>query len=159
MADYKHKLTQLQIARIIAKRVHGGRLDKSGNPEIFHPQAVAEMCETTKEKCAAWLHDVIEDSCLTLDDLKEWGVDEEILAAVGCITRDEEEDVYQYLVRVASNDIAAEVKLHDMQHNSSPERLDPNFFTHGKRLQIIDKYATRTRLLKKMIDPKGQTLT
>jgi len=157
MSDFKQKLTQLQIAYAIAKRVHGGRIDKSGYPEFDHPLAVEKLCETEKQRCIALLHDVVEETAewtgkpITLDDLRAWGVDEGIVVAVDCLTRRKGEKIGTYLDRVASDLDAAEVKDFDMFDNMSQRRNEK--LPQKKRMSNVRKYAKRRVMLANRILP------
>ena len=101
----------------IATKAHEGQKDKSGNDYILHPVTVSGYCVTEEGKIAALLHDTVEDTDVTLDDLRKEGFDERIVNAVDCLSKRPGEDVGDYLERVASSDIAAEVKFADMRHN------------------------------------------
>ena len=72
----------LEKAKEIAEKAHAGQRDKGGNPYILHPIRVMERCETELEKITAVLHDVVEDSEYTLEDLRKKGFPEEILEAL-----------------------------------------------------------------------------
>jgi len=148
----RRKLSQLRIATDIAVIAHGEHKDKRGEPEVDHPFAVSSMCDAEEEKVVALLHDVVEDTWVTLDDLRNAGVREDLVLAVDCITRREGESTDSYLDRVASNKVATKVKMQDMFHNSSPARLDPNYFSPERRQRIIAKYQTRTMLLADKVD-------
>jgi (p)ppGpp synthase/HD superfamily hydrolase len=127
---------QLYLCAKIAMDAHEGKTDKRGKDEFWHSHAVASMCETLEEQCVALLHDVVENTSVSLEDLRAWGVDEGIVEAVDCITKRKGESLKKYLVRVASNPVSAEVKQHDMEHNSSPERTDEAFAATEKKRKI-----------------------
>jgi len=150
------KLSQLQLAHDIAERAHAGQIDKSGRPVLEHPEAVAELCTTETEKSVALLHDVVEDTDWTLDDLRMWGVDEEIVAAVDCLTRRKGEKIGKYLDRVASNLTAAEVKDFDMFDNMNYRRN--NKFSEQKCRATIKKYERRRIMLADRILPPHENL-
>lgn len=148
----RRMMNQLRLAIDIATAAHSEHKDKRGKPEVEHPLAVAAMCETEEEKVAAVLHDVVEDTKITLDDLRRAGIREDIVVAVDCLTHREGESTNDYLDRVASNKIARGVKDKDMTHNSSPERLDPKFFTEEQRTKTITKYETRRMILREKVE-------
>lgn len=107
----------------IAAKAHKGQKDKAGKAYIFHPLHVAAHTKGRKAKTVALLHDVVEDSDITLDDLKKAGFNDEIVEAVAAITKIKGEAYGLYLKRVKSNKIARAVKLADLAHNSDLNRL------------------------------------
>lgn len=111
------------LAQVIATGVHYGQVDKGGHPYIEHPKAVASFVKTEDEKTVAWLHDVVEDTYITLSDLKSVGFPIYIVNAVDAITRRKGEDRQVYLDRVANDPIAIQVKLADLKHNSDLTRI------------------------------------
>ena len=115
----------IERARKIAEKAHQGQADKGGQPYILHPLRVAEKCEQTEEKIAALLHDVLEDSEYTLEDLKKEGFSDEILKALVCLTHREGEGYMEYIERVCENPLAARVKYADLQDNMDISRI-PN---------------------------------
>lgn len=108
----------------IALRAHEGQKDKGGNPYILHPLFVASMMQTEEEIIVALLHDVIEDSFYTINDLRREGFPEKVLDAIQTITREDGEDYFAYIDRVKRNSIASTVKLADLWHNSCAVRLN-----------------------------------
>lgn len=107
----------------LARRAHEGQLDKSGRPYISHPLRVMGSLRDEHERMAAVLHDVVEDTPVTLADLEAAGCPEEVLAAVAAISKRPGEDQTTYLARVAANPIALAVKRADIADNMSPDRL------------------------------------
>ena len=111
-------------AMLFAYRVHEGQLDKGGLPYIFHPLAVAEMMgDDEVAVVVALLHDVIEDTSTTADDLLCAGFDEQIVKSIVTISRLPGETYKTYLARVKQDEIARKVKLGDLKHNSDFGRL------------------------------------
>ena len=117
------KQSQSEKAYEIAKKAHLGQVDKAGEDYIKHPEKVASFVKTDEEKAVAYLHDVIEDTELTLEDLYEYGFSKEILEAVDIITKKRGEDYQSYLNSVKKNKLARAVKLADLRHNSDLTRL------------------------------------
>ena len=107
----------------IAVEAHEGQIDKGGNPYINHPLAVAKLVKTEIEKTVALLHDVVEDTSITLQDLKKSGFSRAVIDAVDCITKRESESLSSYLARVKSNSVATIVKIADLTHNSDISRI------------------------------------
>ena len=115
--------SQSQKAYEIAKRAHLGQVDKAGEDYIKHPEKVASFVKTDEEKAVAYLHDVIEDTELILEDLYEYGFSKEVIEAVDIITKKRGEDYQSYLNSVKKNKLARAVKLADLRHNSDLTRL------------------------------------
>lgn len=112
-----------QQALAIAKDAHKGQVDKAGVAYIQHPLFVASLVEGELAKTIALLHDVVEDSAWTLEDLRKDGLPEEVVQAVGILTKNRDESYEEYLLRVKQNPLARQVKLADLHHNSDLSRL------------------------------------
>ncbi|MDR3071912.1 MAG: HD domain-containing protein [Clostridiales Family XIII bacterium] len=138
----------IELAMQIATKAHEGQFDKGGKPYINHPIAVFEMVEGEDAKMVALLHDVIEDSETTLDDLRAAGFSENIVSAVDCLTKRDEEVYENYLVRVRKNHIARDVKRADLIHNMDTSRLTEVTEDDLKRFQ---KYSNAVSVLMKSI--------
>ena len=115
--------SQEELARAIAVEAHRGQLDKGGKPYIEHPAYVASHVAGDVCKAAAWLHDVVEDTETTIQDLSALGISKEVLDAVRDLTHGEGEPYSDYLQRVKANPVARQVKLADLAHNSDLTRL------------------------------------
>lgn len=113
----------LNKAMVVAAIVHDGQRDKGGEHYLLHPLHVMAKLRTLSEKIVALLHDAVEDSDLTVDDLRGLGFDDEICEAVEAITKKEGEDYGSYVGRVKANAIARSVKLADLEHNMDLLRL------------------------------------
>lgn len=111
----------LELAIRIAADAHAGQLDKAGKPYILHPLAVmlAVAPHGLNAQAVAVLHDVVEDTSVTLDALREAGIPGLVVAAVDAITKREGEKYETYLSRVRANDLAFAVKIEDIRHNMS----------------------------------------
>ena len=100
----------------IAYAAHHGQEDYNGIPYIFHPLHLAEQMEDEISCCAALLHDVAEDTALTLEDLaKEFP--EEIMAVLRLLTHEEGVPYMEYVAAIKPNPVAKAVKLADLKHN------------------------------------------
>ena len=115
--------TLINKAIDIAYSAHHGQKDKSGRPYFLHPVIVASQMESEPEVCAALLHDVVEDTDVTLQEL-EAVFPEEITQAVKVLTHREGVDYLDYIREIKSNPIARKVKLADLEHNTDITRLD-----------------------------------
>lgn len=142
----------LEKALEIANKAHAGQKDKGGQPYIHHPLAVANMVQKPVEKIVALLHDVIEDSDVTIDDLRAAGFGDEVINAVFAITKIKGESYEDYLERVAGNSIATAVKIADMTHNSDISRI-PN--PSPKDFERVNRYHVSIQELTKRRDGKS----
>lgn len=115
-------MTDLELAAEIAERAHAGQKDRVGVPYINHPRAVAEKVRGDTAKTVAMLHDVVEDTPITLESLRVLFGDE-ISDAVGLLTHEEGTLYMDYVAAIRGNDLAVEVKLADLAHNSDLSRL------------------------------------
>ena len=135
----------IDIALAIAKKAHAGQVDKAGVDYIQHPLYVASQVKTEQEKAVALLHDVIEDSDVTADDLLASGLSNEVVTAVQILTKKKKGQSYQeYLEKVKSNNLARVVKLADLKHNSDLSRLKSVANTDYER---VKKYKNAIRYL------------
>lgn len=129
-----------QRAYALAKKAHLGQKDKGGNDYIEHPKAVASMMDTDIEKAVAYLHDVVEDTKISFDDLKEYGFPNQIIEAVKALTKQKNESYDVYIDRVIKNSIAKKVKLADMKHNSDITRIkSPSQKDYDRCQKYLDK--------------------
>lgn len=101
---------------------HHEQYDKIGVPYILHPVFVADQMDTEDETIVALLHDVVEDTPITLDDLRDKGYSDEIVVAIDALTRRTDETYSAYIERLSNNKLARRVKIADLQHNLDPER-------------------------------------
>ena len=115
------KLTRL--ASKIAYKAHEGQTDKAGVPYIFHPIHIAEQMDSEESCVVALLHDVIEDSDITLEILSKY-FNDDIIAALRVLTKKENDDYVMYIKRVKTNKLATKVKIKDLEHNRDLTRLD-----------------------------------
>lgn len=111
---------------------------------MFHPFHLAEQMKDEDTTIVALLHDVIEDTDYTFDDLKTFGFDDVIIDALKLMTHDESVPYMEYVMAIKTNPIARAVKLADLQHNSDLSRLD---VIDEKALKRKDKYMEAIKLL------------
>lgn len=129
-----------QRAYALAKKAHLGQKDKGGNDYIEHPKAVASMMDTDIEKAVAYLHDVVEDTKISFDDLKKYGFPNQIIEALKALTKQKNESYDVYIDRVIRNPIAKKVKLADMKHNSDITRIkSPSQKDYDRCQKYLDK--------------------
>lgn len=132
-------MKQLEKALLIAIDAHRNQTDKSGEPYILHPFRVMLNVDSLGAKIVALLHDVVEDTDITLIKLEIEGFDEEIIDAIRAITKKQNEPNIDYLNRIMLNKLARVVKIRDIKDNLSPERM----------MNLDEK--TQERLLKKYL--------
>lgn len=125
----------------IAQNAHEGQLDKGGRPYINHPITVAQKVQTPQEKIVALLHDVVEDTDVTLEDLRKV-FSEEIVTAVDLVTKKKGSDfsLDEYFAAIKSNSLARKVKLADLEHNMDMSRLPNPTEKDFRRLEKYKKY-------------------
>ena len=103
---------------------HREQTDKSGMPYVFHPFHLAEQMETEETTIVALLHNVVEDTNYTLEDLADMGFGESVIEALSLLTHDDEVEYMDYVRAIKENPIATAVKLADLRHNSDLSRMD-----------------------------------
>ena len=113
-----------KIALKLCFEAHKDQIDKSGMPYVFHPFHLAEQMADENTTIVALLHDVIEDTEYTLDDLRKFGFAEDVLSAISLMTHADDVPYMEYVAKIKTNPIAKAVKLADLKHNSDMSRLD-----------------------------------
>lgn len=136
---------QTQHALQLAYQIHYSQTDKAGQPYIQHVLHVAEQMQDEATTTAALLHDSIEDTALTLEDLQAKGFDTDVIEAVRYLTHNPAVPYLDYIRALRDNPIAVTVKLADLTHNSDLSRL--NTITE-QDLQRLEKYRTAINILK-----------
>ncbi len=135
---------QTKKALKLCFEAHQHQVDKSGMPYVFHPFHLAEQMTTEETVTTALLHDVIEDTPLSVQDLRERGFSENIVEAVSLLTHDSGEAYADYILKIKQNPIAKAVKLADLRHNSDLSRLDA---VDEKAMKRFEKYQNAIRIL------------
>jgi (p)ppGpp synthase/HD superfamily hydrolase len=139
--------TELTIkAMRIAFDAHNGQVDRIGVPYVFHPYHLAEQMTDETSVCAALLHDVVEDTEMTFEDLAERGITPEIIEAVRLLTHDEAVPYMDYVrnIRDSGNRAALAVKLADLRHNSDRSRMGEAGL---KTVERRDRYLAALEML------------
>jgi (p)ppGpp synthase/HD superfamily hydrolase len=116
-------MATLERAIEIAARAHAAQVDKAGQPYVLHPLRMTLAVQTPDARIAAVLHDVVEDTDVTLEQLRAEGFSGVVLEAVEALTKREGEDYEAFIRRVAPNPVAREVKLADLRDNSDLTRI------------------------------------
>ncbi len=138
----------LDTAIKLATDAHAGQIDKSGEPYILHPLRVMLAMKTDEERIVAVLHDVVEDSAWTCDDLYwQHGFKPEIVQAVAALTRGKDEDYFDFIRRLAPNPIARSVKIADIRDNLDPSRGLPS---DPKVTERVEKYRRALEMLREV---------
>ena len=123
---------------------HKNQVDKSGIPYVFHPFHLAEQMTTEETTIIALLHDLVEDTDYTIEDLINMGFDKAITDAIALMTHDDDVDYMDYVRIIKENPIAKTVKMADLKHNSDITRLD---VVDEKALNRREKYLKAIALL------------
>lgn len=159
-------MVSIEVTLRIALEAHTGQKDLDGNPAILHPLAVGLMGRTDAEIKAGFLHDVVEDSSITLEDLKNRGLEDDVLTALALLSHDKEKVGYFEYVKniIASGNVTAiHVKLNDLHHNlqrgkdsyeaavasndtAKLKDLDSINTKHAKALEMIIKAGYENRI-------------
>lgn len=133
-----------KIALSLCFEAHKEQKDKSGLPYVFHPFHLAEQMETEETTIVALLHDLIEDTDYTIEDLTKMGFDKAITDAIALLTHADGVEYMDYVRKIKDNPIAKAVKLADLHHNSDLTRLDS---IDQKALSRRDKYLKAIAIL------------
>lgn len=137
--------TLIDIAFSIAKKAHKGQVDKAGEPYIKHPARVclSRWCLGDEDRTVvALLHDVLEDSEITAQELIDNGIPERLVQSVQCLTKQPNESYEDFIERCCSDTIAAKVKLADLEDNLDITRLTE---LNEKDLSRLNKYLRARR--------------
>lgn len=116
-------MSTIEKAIEIAAKAHAGDIDKGGSPYVFHPLRLMFAVKTPFQKMAAVLHDVVEDTSITLDDLRNEGFHPDVIEAIDALTKREGESRIEAAKRAAANPIARMVKLADVTDNMDLSRI------------------------------------
>jgi len=133
----------------LAYDAHAGQSDKSGLPYIHHPLHLAEQMQDESTTILALLHDVVEDTQYSIEDIEAMGFDREITDALRLMTHDKRVPYMEYVEKLKKNPLARTVKLADLRHNSDLSRLNE---VTEKELKRIEKYRAAIELLEKETD-------
>ncbi len=127
----------------IAYKAHEGQTDALGAPYIFHPARVGAAFDTEAEVCVGLLHDVVEDTEVTIEDLRKAGFTEDILKALSLLTHEKSIPYMDYVASVAENPLARAVKIEDLKDNIKREpegekRNEKRFEKHIRALEYLE---------------------
>lgn len=148
-----------EIAERLARSAHAGQQDKSGHPYAEHPRRVAERAARIAPAalredavCAAWLHDVVEDTAVTLEDLRRAGFSAAVVDAVRRVTKRAGVAPEEYFAGIRGHRVARIVKTADLIDNTDPERVAR--LDAGTRERLAQKYSRSWELL---LGPLGES--
>lgn len=136
--------TETKKALKLSFEAHKDQIDKSGIPYVYHPFHLAEQMTDEETTVVALLHDVVEDTEYSVDDLGKMGFSQAVCEAIALMTHDKSVPYMEYVLQLKNNPIARAVKLADLQHNSDLTRLDE---VDEKAIQRAEKYKAAIRLL------------
>ncbi len=137
-------MSNIDTAIAIAVKAHSGHTDIGGAPYILHPLRVMLKMKTEVEMIVAVLHDVIEDSELSIGSLEKAGFSKEIIEAIRIVTRTEFSSYDDYISTIQTNQIATKVKLADIEDNMNLLRLNT---LDEKAIKRLHKYFTSHKKL------------
>ena len=137
-------MTQLERAIQIAVEAHAGQKGKDGSPYILHPLRLMLKMDTEEARIVAVLHDVVEDTEVTLDDLRREGFSESVIENIQLLTHEDDTPYEEYVERIKPHPLARKVKLADLEDNSDIRRLSG---IEEKDLQRLKKYHRAWQIL------------
>lgn len=133
-------------ALILAYQAHHGQVDYNGIPYVFHPVHLAEQMVDEISCCVALLHDVVEDTDITLEQLaKEFP--QEVIEALNLLTHQKDDDYFEYVRGIRTNPIALKVKLADLNHNADQSRCVGSGLSQEQLAYWETKYAKARAIL------------
>lgn len=127
-----------ELALQIAQKAHAGQVDKAGKDYILHPMTVASYMDTDTEKAIAYLHDVLEDTDVTVDALREI-FPNEIVDTLITLTHRKDESYFEYIQRVSKSKLAKKIKVADLLHNLDITRIKEPTKQDYERLEKYKK--------------------
>jgi (p)ppGpp synthase/HD superfamily hydrolase len=136
----------LEQAIELAVKHHKGQYDKGGKPYILHPLRLMMSVDTDDEKIVAVMHDLVEDTHITIAYLRTAGFSEKVLSALDCVTNRDNEDYESFIERIAQNPLATKVKLADLEDNMDLSRISEPSKKDYKRIEKYKRAKTRLSL-------------
>lgn len=127
----------------IAYEAHHGQKDKGNVPYIFHPYHIAEKFNNETDICVAILHDVLEDTFVSKEELEGY-FPKEVIEPLVLLTRSTHDTYFEYIKNICSNPIAQKVKIEDIKHNLVFERIQNK--TRNEKLE--KRYLKALEILK-----------
>lgn len=128
---------------------HKEQKDKTGLPYVFHPFYLATQMKDEYSTVCALLHDIVEDCDVSFEDLEKYGFPIEVIEALKLLTHKKEDDYFDYVRKICTNELAVKVKIADLKHNSDLSRLD---VIDEYALKRNEKYKKALELIKELTD-------
>lgn len=129
----------VQLAKEVATKAHAGQTDKGGHPYILHPTAVASFLEKPEHKMIAYLHDVCEDTPMTIEEIKNLGFSKTVTDALFLLTHKSGVPYESYIRQICQNPDARAVKMADLRHNMDLSRIPHPTEKDYRRLEKYKK--------------------
>jgi (p)ppGpp synthase/HD superfamily hydrolase len=137
-------------AMILMYENHKNQFDKSGIPYIFHPWHVAEKMVDEDTTIVALMHDLIEDTNITIEEISSMGFNDKVVTALSLLTHEKNTNYFEYIEKLSKNKIARKVKISDLEHNMDLTRLNEVTRQDPKRIAKYKKYVESWKYLKKL---------
>lgn len=138
----------LEKAIQIAVNAHMGQKDRAGSPYILHPLRVMHSVGATDAKIVAILHDVVEDTSVTFDELIDAGIPKHLVITLRLLTHTDNLSYEDYIARLGENSLAVKVKLADLKDNMDLSRLKE---ISDEDMELYKKYVSSYRYLKERL--------
>lgn len=135
-------MNQIEMALDLALKAHKGQIDLDGNPIILHPLTVGLAGQNDDERVLGFLHDVVEDTDYTFDDLRQMGFASNIVEALQLLTHGNDMSYEEYVSCIvdSGNELAIHVKLNDLHHNISRGLAGGHTKLVEKHLMALDMF-------------------
>ena len=137
-------MDDLDKAIKLACNAHAGQKDKAGKPYILHPLRLMLNFQNKQEQVVAVLHDTIEDSDMTLEDLASFGFSELTIDALDCLSKRKNEEYEDFIKRIVPNELARKIKIEDIKDNLDLTRIES---INSEDLKRVLKYHNSLRIL------------
>ncbi|HED37191.1 MAG TPA: GTP pyrophosphokinase [Ignavibacteria bacterium] len=137
-------MNKLESAVLIAIKAHQNQIDKGGLPYILHPLRIMIKMQTDEEMIVAMLHDVVEDSKISLKDISKYEFDKKIMSALKVLTYSTDQNYEDYIKKISKNKLASKIKIADLKDNLNLNRLP---YLNKKDLERINKYHKALKYL------------
>ncbi|MEM8666040.1 MAG: GTP pyrophosphokinase [Planctomycetota bacterium] len=147
LTEQSIEVATIEKAIVIAANAHAGVQDKQGQPYILHPIRVMMGVQNAAARVVAVLHDVVEDTIVTIDDLRAEGFANEILDALELVTHSPDQTYADYVIACRSNEIARQVKLSDLRDNANLQRLLIRPDCYERDASRLQRYVLSYRFL------------
>jgi (p)ppGpp synthase/HD superfamily hydrolase len=140
-------MISLETAIIVASEAHKGQLDLSGRLYILHPLTVMMKMDTDFERIIAVLHDVIEDTHITMEHMEGFLKNEEMIRVLKLLTREKGRDYFEYIKEIKKHPTARKIKIADLEHNMDLKRtLGREDMTDKDKNRVAKYYKAWTYL-------------